>query len=46
MHRKSLSLVKLGDLSLAKRTLELLIDRYPYSTAAAAAKQELERIRY
>lgn len=46
MHRKSLALVRLGDLSLAKRTLESLIERYPYSTAASAAKQELERIRY
>lgn len=46
LHRKSLALVKLGDLTLAKRTLESLIERYPYSTAASAAKQELERIRY
>lgn len=46
LHRKSLALVKMGDLSLAKRTLETLIQRYPYSTAASAAKQELERIRY
>ncbi len=46
MHRKALALVKTGDLSLARRTLESLIERYPYSTAASAAKQELERIRY
>lgn len=46
LHRKSLALVKLGDLTLAKRTLETLIERYPYSTAASAAEQELERIRY
>lgn len=46
MHKKALSLVKLGDLSLAKKTLESLIERYPHSTAAAAARTELERIRY
>lgn len=46
LHRKSLALVKLGDLSLAKRTLETLIEQYPYSTAASAARRELERIRY
>lgn len=46
MHRKSLALVKLGDLSLAQRTLQSLIERYPYSTAASAARQEIERIRY
>jgi tol-pal system protein YbgF len=44
--KKSLALVKRGDLSLARKTLKDLIERYPYSTAAAAANQELERIRY
>lgn len=46
MHKKALALVKLGDLTLARRTLETLIEAYPYSTAASAAKRELERIRY
>ncbi len=37
---------KLGDLALAQRTLEGLINRYPYSTAANAAKAEIKRLRY
>lgn len=37
---------KLGDLDLARRTMESLIERYPYSTAAAAAKAEINRLRY
>lgn len=40
------SLAKQGDLSLAKRTYERLIEKYPYSTPAAAARVELNRIRY
>jgi tol-pal system protein YbgF len=44
--KKSHALVRRGDLSLARRTLQDLIERYPYSTAASAARQELERIRY
>jgi tol-pal system protein YbgF len=44
--KKSLALVRRGDLSLARKTLQDLIERYPYSTAASAASQELERIRY
>lgn len=37
---------KLGDIDLARRTMESLIERYPYSTAAAAAKAEINRLRY
>lgn len=37
---------KTGDLVLARTTLEEVINRYPFSTAAAAAKAELKRIRY
>ncbi|HET7711644.1 MAG TPA: tol-pal system protein YbgF [Thermoanaerobaculia bacterium] len=37
---------KSGDLVLARQTLNELINRYPYSTAAATAKGELKRIRY
>lgn len=37
---------KLGDLALAKRTFEQLIARFPYSTPAAAAKYELNKIKY
>jgi tol-pal system protein YbgF len=46
MLKSGLSQAKLGDLSLARRTFEALIARYPYSTAAAAAKYELKRIKY
>ena len=35
-----------GDLSLARRTLQQVIDRYPYSSSASSAKAELERIRF
>lgn len=38
--------VKLGDLALAQRTLGALMEKYPYSTAAAAAKAVLARIKY
>jgi tol-pal system protein YbgF len=37
---------RLGDLAMAKTTFEGLIERYPYSTAAATARHEVERIRY
>ena len=35
-----------GDLALARRTLQQVIERYPYSTPASSAKAELERIKY
>jgi tol-pal system protein YbgF len=35
-----------GDLALARRTLQQVIERYPYSSSASSAKAELERIRY
>lgn len=41
-----LAQAKLGDLALARRTLEGLVNRYPYSTAANAAKAEIKRLRY
>lgn len=37
---------KTGDLALARQTFESLVKRYPYSTAAAAAKVEIRRIAY
>ena len=37
---------KLGDLGVAKNTLDEVIRRYPYSAPAAAAKLELKRIKY
>lgn len=44
--KTALSLEKTGDLALARTTLQQVIERYPYSTPAAAAKKELDRIRY
>lgn len=35
-----------GDLALARRTLQQVIERYPYSSTASTAKSELERIRF
>lgn len=35
-----------GDLALARRTLQQVIDRYPYSSTASTAKSELERIKF
>lgn len=37
---------KTGDLALARKTLEQVIERYPYSSTASTAKAELQRIRY
>jgi tol-pal system protein YbgF len=41
-----LSYAKTGDLALARQTFQEVITRYPYSTPAASAKAELERIKY
>lgn len=38
--------VRTGDLALAKKTLQQVIERYPYSSTASSAKSELQRIRY
>jgi tol-pal system protein YbgF len=35
-----------GDLALARKTLQRVIERYPYATTASTAKSELQRIRY
>ncbi|HYS54534.1 MAG TPA: tol-pal system protein YbgF [Thermoanaerobaculia bacterium] len=37
---------KISDLGMARKTFEECIRKYPYSTAAASAKQELQRIKY
>ena len=37
---------KTGDLALARRTLQQVIERYPYSSTASTAKAELQRIKY
>ena len=46
VYKLALSYVKTGDLALARQTLQEVISRYPYSTPAASAKAELERIKY
>ena len=46
MYKLALAQAKTGDLALARTTLNLLIERYPYSTSAGSAKQELKRIQY
>jgi tol-pal system protein YbgF len=35
-----------GDLALARRTLQQVIEKYPYSSTASSAKAELQRIRF
>jgi len=42
----AMSQERTGDLALARRTLEQVIQRYPYSSPASSAKAELERIKY
>lgn len=46
MFKLALSYEKTSDLGLARKTLEEVISKYPYSTSAAAAKAELKRIKY
>ena len=41
-----LTFEKTGDLGMARRTFDECIRKYPYSPAAASAKQELQRIKY
>jgi tol-pal system protein YbgF len=42
----ALSQERTGDLALARRTLNQVVERYPYSSTAASAKAELQRIKY
>lgn len=44
--KTGMALEKSGDLQLAKQAFDECIKRYPYSTPAASAKQELERIKF
>lgn len=44
--KMGMSYARAGDLVLARRTYESLIEQYPYSTAAGAARTEIERITY
>ncbi|HVS32687.1 MAG TPA: tol-pal system protein YbgF [Thermoanaerobaculia bacterium] len=46
LFKLALALEKTGDLALARTTLQQVIARYPYSTPAASAKGELNRIKY
>lgn len=46
VYKLALAYAKTGDLALARQTLQEVISRYPYSTPAASAKAELERIKY
>ncbi|MHB0970467.1 MAG: tetratricopeptide repeat protein [Thermoanaerobaculia bacterium] len=46
MLKTGMSLARLGDLKLARRAFEELIERFPYSTPASNAKIELKRIKY
>jgi len=46
LYKLAMAYEKTGDLQLARKTLEDVISRYPYSTPAASAKAELKRIKY
>ena len=46
LFKLALTFEKTGDLVLARKTLEEVMSRYPYSTPARAAKSELNRIKY
>lgn len=46
LYKTALAQEKTGDLALARKTLQQVIERYPYSTSSSMAKQELQRIKY
>jgi tol-pal system protein YbgF len=46
MFKIALAQARTGDLALARRTLQQVIEKYPYSSTASSAKAELQRIRY
>jgi tol-pal system protein YbgF len=46
LFKTGLSQARTGDLSLARKSFQEVVARYPYSTPAASAKRELERIKY
>lgn len=46
MFKTALAQERTGDLALARRTLQQVIERYPYSSSASTAKQELQRIKF
>ncbi|HUP50089.1 MAG TPA: tol-pal system protein YbgF [Thermoanaerobaculia bacterium] len=46
VYKLALAYSRTGDLVLARQTFQEVISRYPYSTAAAAARAQIERIKY
>jgi len=46
MFKLGVAFERTGDLGMARKTFEECISKYPYSTPASSAKQELQRIRY
>ena len=46
MLKMGLAYARLGDLAMARTTLLDLAQRYPYSTPAATARHELEKLKY
>ena len=44
--KTAIAYVRTGDLGMARRTFEEVITRYPYSSPAAAARMELQKIKY
>jgi tol-pal system protein YbgF len=46
MYKLGVAFEKTGDLGMARKTLEECIQKYPYSTPASSARQELQRIKY
>jgi len=46
LFKTAMAQARTGDLALARKTLQQVIDRYPFSSPASAAKAELQRIRY
>ena len=46
LFKTALAQERTGDLALARRTLQQVIERYPYSSSASTAKSELERIKF
>ncbi|MGZ7041563.1 MAG: tetratricopeptide repeat protein [Thermoanaerobaculia bacterium] len=46
LYKLALSYEHTSDLGLARKTLEEVISKYPYSTLAASARAELKRIKY
>ena len=44
--KTALAQERTGDLALARKTLQQVVERYPYSSSASTAKQELQRIKY